>query len=481
MAWWVRWRRLAVVVREASPLERERELDTLRRLEGIVGIRRSIAAVASETSLEPGIFGILKPVLVWPQGISQRLSDHQVEALLTHELCHVKRWDNLAAAMHMVVEAIFWFHPIVWWIENRLVDERERACHEAVIRLGSDPQRYAESILKTCEFYAESPLVCVSGVTGSDLKKRVEAIMSGHGGQKLNTWKRLLLAAAGIFAVAAPVGIGVLNAPPVLGAQPQAANASGPTFEVVSIKPNKSGELRTTIQGMQPGGRFTATNWTLRMLIRMAYRLQEFQMSGGPKWIDSDRFDIVAKADRVYTPAQLPAMIQTLLAERFKLAVHTESRDLRLYALVVASRDGKLGPRIHPSNVDCAALSASGAPPPPFVPGKVPPCATETSGGRHMIANGMTMSRLAVALSISAKGIVVDQTGLSGGFDLELEWTPESPTPAPPDAAGAGDRPADPGPSIFTAVQEQLGLKLDPQRGPVVVTIIDSAEQPTPD
>ena len=113
-------------------------------------------------------------MLLWPRSIGARLSDEQVEAILAHELAHVRRRDNLTAAIHMVVQSVFWFHPLVWWLGARLVDERERACDEDVIRLGSEPQVYAEGILKTCEFYVESPLACVSGVTGSDLKKRIE-------------------------------------------------------------------------------------------------------------------------------------------------------------------------------------------------------------------------------------------------------------------------------------------------------------------
>jgi uncharacterized protein (TIGR03435 family) len=267
---------------------------------------------------------------------------------------------------------------------------------------------------------------------------------------------------------------------PFAHAQSRAAGASNPTFEVASIKPNKSGEVRTTMLGMQPGGRFSVTNLSLRSLIRMAYQIQDFQLSGGPKWIDSDRFDVVAKADRGYTPAQLPLMMQALLADRFKLTVHTESRALRLYALVLDRRDGRMGPRIHSSNVDCDALIASGAPPPPFELGKAPPCTTNMSRG-HLVANGMTMAGLASTLSVQASAIVVDRTDQPGGFDLELEWTPQSPAPAPVDGATAGGGEAASGPSIFTAVREQLGLKLDPQRGPVNVIVIDHVEQPTPD
>ena len=120
------------------------------------------------------MFGIFRPVLLLPEGITDRLSPAQLQAVLAHELCHVRRRDNLAAAIHMFVEALFWFHPLVWWIKARLIEEQERACDEEVLRLGGDPQVYAESILKICEFYLTSPLICVSGITGSNLKKRIE-------------------------------------------------------------------------------------------------------------------------------------------------------------------------------------------------------------------------------------------------------------------------------------------------------------------
>ena len=143
----------------------------------------------SRASLEPGILGIVKPVLVWPQGISDRLEDAHLEAILAHEVWHVRRNDNLAAAVHMVVEAIFWFHPLVWWLGARMVEERERACDEEVLQLGSQPQVYAESILKICEFCVGSPLACVAGVTGSDLKKRIANIMNKNIVQQTELWK----------------------------------------------------------------------------------------------------------------------------------------------------------------------------------------------------------------------------------------------------------------------------------------------------
>ncbi len=124
--------------------------------------------------------GLLRPILLLPAGIAERLTPPQLEAVLAHELCHVRRRDNLFASIHMIVEAIFWFHPLVWWIGARLVEERERACDEEVLSLGSEPHVYAEAILNVCKLYVESPLVCVSGVTGANLKRRIEAIMTNR-------------------------------------------------------------------------------------------------------------------------------------------------------------------------------------------------------------------------------------------------------------------------------------------------------------
>src|SRR5437667_8323103 len=211
--WMARWRRIAAAVREASPVDDGRELDMLRRLESISGLAKPIVLAASNAPLEPGVFGVWRPVLLWPRSIGERLDDRQVEAILAHEVAHVRRRDNLAAAVHMTVQALFWFHPLVWWLGARLVDERERACDAEVVRLGSDPQVYAESILQTCQFYLESPLVCVAGVRGSNLKRRIEALMKNDAGANLNAWKKVLLVCTAVGAFAVPIAVGMLSAP----------------------------------------------------------------------------------------------------------------------------------------------------------------------------------------------------------------------------------------------------------------------------
>ena len=154
--------------------------------------------------LEPGVVGLIRPVLLLPQGILERLTSPEMDAILVHELCHVRRRDNLLAGLHMVVETIFWFHPLVWWIGARLLEERERACDEEVVRQGNQPDVYAEAILNVCKLYAASPFACVSGVTGANLKRRIEAIMINRRGERLNRAKKVLLAAAAAAVLASP-------------------------------------------------------------------------------------------------------------------------------------------------------------------------------------------------------------------------------------------------------------------------------------
>jgi len=190
-----------------------------------------IPVMSSPSRLEPGVFGIRNPILLLPHGIGELLTPGQLQSILTHELSHVRRRDNLTAAIHMIVESIFWFHPLVWWIGTRLVEERERACDEEVVRQGNQPDVYAEGILNVCKFYLQSPLACASGVTGADLKKRIDAIVANRIAPRLTASKKLLLAAAGVAAFGAPVLIGLWRAPSI-----HAQSQEKLVFEVASIK-----------------------------------------------------------------------------------------------------------------------------------------------------------------------------------------------------------------------------------------------------
>ncbi|MEP7304982.1 MAG: TIGR03435 family protein [Acidobacteriota bacterium] len=315
------------------------------------------------------------------------------------------------------------------------------------------------------------------------------------------------------MATAAPMLVGALNSPR-LGARSQAVETKSPAFEVASIKPNKSGDGRVNI-GMQPGGRYTATNVTLGMLLGQAYRLQggpggapgnsNPQILNPPNWINSDHFDIVAKADGNAPPGQFPELVKSLLIERFKLAAHTESRELQVYALVLARSDGKLGPSLRPASPECAAMIAArgrrGGPPPggpggpggpgrgaiagPPQPGEPMPCGMMRFAPGNLAAGGTPISQLATSLVPWVNRIVVDKTGLTGPYEIDLKWTPDQIPGGGPGPGGdppPGIPPIDPnGPSIFTAVQEQLGLKLDSTRAPVEVLVIDHVEPPTPD
>ena len=249
-----------------------------------------------------------------------------------------------------------------------------------------------------------------------------------------------------------------------------------PAFEVASVKLNNSGTTRSF--GGPKRGHFIQSG-TLRQLIQAAYRRGGFeirQVSGGPKWMDTDHFDIDATVDGSLSLAALYLpdgkgsaglaylMLRSLLADRFKLIIHTETQQLPIYALTVVRRDNTLGSQLRKSDVDCDAVLAetarTGRPVPPRAQGQMPPCSTQTSPG-HIAENAISMSQLAELLSQFAERETHDQTNLHGNFDVTLDWTDDL--------------------SIFTAIQEQLGLKLEPSRGPVDVIVVEHAETPTPD
>jgi uncharacterized protein (TIGR03435 family) len=281
----------------------------------------------------------------------------------------------------------------------------------------------------------------------------------------------------------AAVALGVLSMLTVQDPARAQAPAGNPAFEVASVRPNKSGDGRVML-GVQPGGRFTATNVPLKMLLRQAYNVQDFQVVGGPEWLASDRFDVVAKASEEGINFEtMRPLLRSLLADRFKLKVHNETRQMPIYALVKARSDGTLGPSMKPSSADCAALMGrrgGGPPPAPPAPGQPGDCSFIIGIGK-MSVGGMPISNLATALSPMVGRIVLDKTGLTGNYNYELTYSPEQLSGLPPVLNGTAVT-VDPNmPSIFTALQEQLGLKLDPDKGPVDVLVVDSAEQPTAD
>ncbi len=201
---------IAIVVRW---LQRWCHIRRLLRASKPVGIRFPVAVRSSAMLHEPGVVGFVRPVLLMPEGIEHRLTPEQLRSVLAHELCHVRRRDNLTAALHMIVEVVFWFYPLVWWLGARLVAERERACDEEVLQNGNSPEAYAEGILRICQHYLQSPLPCAAGVGGADLKSRIETIMLARPVVRLHGAKKLLLAAAAFVVLTTPLVAGLLMSP----------------------------------------------------------------------------------------------------------------------------------------------------------------------------------------------------------------------------------------------------------------------------
>jgi uncharacterized protein (TIGR03435 family) len=263
-------------------------------------------------------------------------------------------------------------------------------------------------------------------------------------------------------------------------------SVSGPSFEVATIKPNKSDSNRSSLD-LQPGGRFTAINVSLAALISVAYGepyapLQRNRLVINPRWMIGDsgyasfaRFDIVAKADASLTREHLPVALQKLLVDRFQLVVHHDNRELPIYQLVLARTDGQLGPKLRPSGVDCSD---------PNAPAAKNDDGTSKCGFRRLPGRATgraTMADLAMRLlnnAVDDHRPVEDRTGLSGTFEFDLEWTPVAPVPADAPPAPLVDPN---GISLFTALREQLGLRLEPAKQRIDILVVDRAERPTED
>ena len=255
-------------------------------------------------------------------------------------------------------------------------------------------------------------------------------------------------------------------------------------FEAASVKPNDGSTPGQGIR-LQPGGRFNVINMPVRTLITFAYQLQQHQLVGGPSWINDDRFDIVAKieGDQVGPPApgqpdRAMLALRTLLEERFRLTVHRDTRPLDVYAMTLV-KPGQPGPALKPAAADCSAeaMAARRAAPPD--PTQKPLfCGLQLRGPGKFVLSGMPLSFYATTLANQVGRFVVDQTGLDGRWDFEL-----TAAPAPPGGQLVDAAPADPDapPHLFTALREQLGIKLEPTKADVEVLVVDRVEKPTPD
>jgi uncharacterized protein (TIGR03435 family) len=556
LRWSRQWRRIHKTVQSAVPMP----------------LAYAVPVRSTRLNLEPGIFGILRPVLLLPEGIQEQLSDAQLDAVIAHELCHVRRHDNLTAACHTFVEAIFWFYPAVWWVKGKLLEERERACDEAVLESSREATTYAEGILNVCKLYMEAPVSCVSGVTGSELKKRIVRILGEQATRKLDMTRKALLFVVALLVIATPITIGMMKAaaqtaPAKTGIEdtwqgtlhlpggkdlrtivkvigtgsamkatlysldqggqpipstsasfengifkyaitfidgsyegkmsadgksiagiwkqgpgtiplvleratpatewvipepapkvlPMAADAH-PTFEVATIKPSKPDQPGKviTLQGTS----LKTVNTTVVDLIEFSYNMQAKQIVNAPDWISTDKFDIDAKPDTPGMPSveQMKEMIQKLLTDRLQMKFHREKRELSAYVLSV----GKGGHKLTAGD-----------------PNGLPGLFFRQLG--VLTVNNATMEDFCGLLQSAVfDRPVVDQTGLQGRWGFLLKWTPDESqfsgmgikVPPPSDAADAP-------PPIFTALQEQIGLKLESTKAPVPTLVLDHLEKPS--
>jgi uncharacterized protein (TIGR03435 family) len=436
--WMTRWIRVSAAVHGAVPLQ----------IEAPVPVR------CTPTLSEPGVVGILRPVLLLPAGIVERLTEKQLKAILAHELCHIRRRDNLTAALHMLVEAVFWFHPFVWWIGTRLVEERERACDQDVLEHGNESETYAEGILKVCRFYVESQLACVAGVSGADLKKRIEAIMKNPVTLQLTAARKALLAAASALAIAVPFAAGVMSAPRAIAQATQGTDIGPLAFDTISIVNAPDTPMVRMILGPNKGD-FKALRVPLREIIAEAYGLDNSQVVGGPEWVDKPLYQITAHTSRAVSDDQMKAAMQamgkSMLAARFGLIAHPETQTLPAFVMRVDAGGSRLSATQAQQPGGQVRFNLGGHP--------------DGHAGAVLVGTSSDMQVITTMLERQLARPVLDQTGLTGRYDFTLTGI----DPGKTESARI---------ELVAAVREQLGLSLEPATAPVAVLVIDSIQRP---
>jgi bla regulator protein blaR1 len=434
----------------------------MQTLAAAMGVHQRIDALLHDAVTGPMTCCVLRPSIILP--VSAREWDEaSLRRALRHELEHIARWDFLTLCLSRIVCAAYWFHPLVWAAWRRLRLEAERACDDAVVR-EDDARDYASLLVSMAQrgpADGRRPLLAMAG--RDDLSARVAAVLDDDQARGRIGRRR----AAALIVIAA---IAMLGVAPITVARevPQA-----PAFADVSIRRNPPPQI------MWRDGRLVATNVTARELLRFAFGVD---IDNGPWWVNAYRFDVVASMPSDNKgPEQGSKSLQSFLAERFKLVAHRGSKDFPVYAVVVARQDGRLGPQMTRSQMDCnadavRARAVTGTAPPAQQSGERPSCGTSSSHGR-LTGRGITLEEFArnlpmhVRFQSSSQFIgrqVMDRTGLSGRFDFTLEWTP--------DTAAASS--LESSPRFLAALEEQLGLKIESQLAPKPVLVIDSIEQP---
>ena len=420
------------------------------------GIRRRVELLLHEALPGPITCGVLHPSIVLPLD-AETWKGEDLNRALVHELEHVRRGDSVTRGLARAVCALYWFHPLIWTAWNKLVLEAERSCDDAVLRR-SEATAYADQLLglaKRLPAVQRSPLLAMAN--RSDLAKRVNSVLNS----------RQRRGRVGLLSVALTCGAAtalvVAISPVILVDRARAQSpAELPTFEVASVRVNHSDVRRFSFNPRKDG--FSAANVSLRMLVEYAYRVQDFQILGGPSWLSSTRFDVEARAQGTPTRDQTRLMLQHLLSDRFHLIVRKDTRELSVYDLVVAKGGLKV------KEAKCVGT-----------PSPTNPCGGFSGSTRgQLYGRSASMSEFAKTLTSILARTVRDKTGVTGSYDFDLTWTPD-----PSAEQGPGDPDAPPvdvnGPSIFTALQEQLGVRLESTKGAVAVLLIDSAERPSND
>jgi bla regulator protein blaR1 len=452
VSWFRRWLRMRKMLRSATRL-RLPELP--------------FPAYLCDGRIEPGIFGIIRPALLLPTGIFERLNPEQVQTVLAHEIAHVRRRDNLTIGIHMFIHSLFWFYPVVRFIGMRLVEEREQACDEIVLRSGVRSVIYAEAIINTCKLYVSAPLFSAA-VTGACLKQRIGRILANTVGVPLTAVAIVSLTTLLFLMLALPIAFGILDVRVVR------AQSAMLRFDAAVVKPNPAGGgVQGGCRGIDsklvlndrktnvPLGRCTIRSATAGILMAIAYDVPTGQISGGPDWFrtGTTRYDVEGTAadPATATEAQLQTMLQQLLLERFKLQFHRVAQAVPGYALVV----DRGSPKLQPAAGDGVwSYGVTGSPAaPPVV----------------LIAKRASLAELAKTLSATnlcfeAKPTlapVIDNTNLRGAFDFTLRWDPCRGNPA--DFTGT---------ALPNALKDQLGLRLEPARIPQEFFVVDYAEKP---
>ena len=472
MAFWVRlvggWvaaaRMRSVLVRPAPPEWQQ----VLGRLAARVGLSRPVRLLVSALVQVPSVVGWLRPVVLVPVGALSGLPPEHLEALLAHELAHIRRHDYLVNILQSVAEALLFYHPAVWWVSGHLRSERELCCDDVAVSVTGDALTYARALAEW-ESCRPDRLQAALAVNGGSLAGRIARLL-GHSRPPAHTGLGSGVVAVAILLVIAAYGVFGQSAQP-------------PAFQVASIKRNTDTAFRGMGVRAQPGGRLTTQNAPLMMLIQNAYAVQAFQVGGGPAWINAEGYDIEAKPEGNADRQQMWLMLQTLLADRFKLALHRDTKELPVYALSVTKGGLKQPP---PKEGGCATF-APDAPPP--APGAGIPCGKirvmGLPSGVRMEGSKVPMAELIRTLAMVLGRPVLDKTEFTTEFEVRLDFTPDETTAGLPGAGGPGDPGGPPPstdpsrPSISAALQEQLGLKLAPAKGPVEVLVIDRVERPT--